>query len=296
MGGKITILSKNFTETSGSNTMWATNGNIEIAAERHVSFQSAEKVQYAEYTAPKTKTISVANKVIGKAKRDPGFNFDGTKAEDMEAGDKPSKSAAIIKDKVFAYSDETLKAYLRQLMTSLSIGDMQTISVEMEEKFCAGGGGTYCSDILNKEVVKNSATEAYNTSFINDFRAALKVAAYDPNAMPLISMKLLNFSSFWDKVSGLGITIHQVWSAKAELKNYLYNEAKKTWKGEIHYTFYDHFGLDWEDILKHGGDMIPQYHTGDFFKAWYILQHYRSAKPFITEVKLHAAVSGISTI
>ncbi len=296
MGGKITILSKNFTETSGSNTMWATNGNIELAAERHVSFQSAEKVQYAKYTAPKTTTITVANKLIGKAKRDPGFNFDGTKAEDMEAGDKPAKSAAIMKDEVFGYSDGTLNAYLKQLMTSLSVGDMQTVAVEMQEKFCAGSGGTYSSDILNKEVVKNAATEAYNTSFVNDFRAALKSAAYDPNAMSLISMKLLNFSSFWDKVTGLGITIHQVWSAKAELKNYVYTQAKKTWSGEIHYTFYDHFGLDWEDILKHGGDMIPQYHTGDFFKAWYILQHYRSAKPFITEVKLHVAVSGIATV
>jgi len=26
------------------------------------------------------------------------------------------------------------------------------------------------------------------------------------------------------------------------------------------------------------------FHTGNFFKAWYILQHYRGARPFIAEI------------
>ncbi len=54
----------------------------------------------------------------------------------------------------------------------------------------------------------------------------------------------------------------------------------------------NHFGLDWEDIEKHGNDRIPQHRTGDFFKAWYILQHYRNAKPFITEMTRSIYIGG----
>jgi hypothetical protein len=53
---------------------------------------------------------------------------------------------------------------------------------------------------------------------------------------------------------------------------------------EIH-TFYDHFGLDWVDVVKLGNQQLPM-NAGDNFKAWYILQHYRKAKPFITEITL----------
>jgi len=58
----------------------------------------------------------------------------------------------------------------------------------------------------------------------------------------------------------------------------------------------DDFGLDWDDILQHGNDHLPPtaswYTTGDRFKAWYILQHYRSAKPFFVEVKLEYDIIG----
>jgi len=91
---------------------------------------------------------------------------------------------------------------------------------------------------------------------------------------------------------GLGITVNQVWSAKAELADYVLDSATRTWMGNLVYTLYDHFGLDWPDIVKHGERHTPQYYTGDFFKAWYILQHYRSAKPFITEMKKKIFIYG----
>ena len=60
--------------------------------------------------------------------------------------------------------------------------------------------------------------------------------------------------------------------------------------GTLVYTMTDDFGLDWNDIVLHGEDHIPPtlgyYNTGDRFKAWYILQHYRTAKPFFVEVRL----------
>ena len=41
------------------------------------------------------------------------------------------------------------------------------------------------------------------------------------------------------------------------------------------------------DIVKFGDKPF----AGDGFKAWYILQHYRNAKPFVTEVKISYPIS-----
>src|SRR5262249_8619077 len=157
-------------------------------------------------------------------------------------------------DSVFALSDATLNAYMKQLMTSLSIGAMETVALEMQDRFARGVGGTYTSDTLNKEIKDNAALLKYHAAFLTELTAALKNCNYDPTKIKVISMGLLNFSSFWDKVSGLGITVHQVWSAKAELANYTLDTKTGRWSGDLVYTFYDHFGLDWEDIVKHGGD------------------------------------------
>ena len=51
------------------------------------------------------------------------------------------------------------------------------------------------------------------------------------------------------------------------------------------------FAEYWADIEKHGGDRLPFPGTGNGFKAWYILQHYRQAKPFVTEIRVSLPVS-----
>lgn len=278
----------------------ATEGNLTLNSGSQVFMQGNESgVLFGNYSGINVGEcdkgiIQVDSKLIGKAKRDAGYNFDGTQAEDMFYADQPPQSASIKNDPVFLKNDATLAAYMNQLMESLSIGDMETVALEMSSKFQRGEGGVYTSDILNSKVRNNSAFREYHINFLNEVQRKLKEANYDPNNIEPISMKLLNFSSFWDKVSGLGITIHQVWSVKAELKNYFYNKCSYFYGFDLEYTFYDHFGLDWDDIVKHGGDRIPQYHTGDFFKAWYILQHYRSAKPFITEIKNSVHIGGNS--
>jgi hypothetical protein len=189
---------------------------------------------------------------------------------------------------MFSKSDKELNDGMITLMKSLSIGNMETVALEMQNRFSKGTGGVYRSDLLNKGIANNSAFTTYHYAFLKALMTNFKNTNYDPTKIGLITMGLLNFSSFWDKVSGLGITVHQVWSAKAEIENFRLERSDSGtgfWHFNLVYTFYDHFGLDWEDVVKNGGRIFPQYHTGDYFKAWYILQHYRTAKPFITEMK-----------
>ncbi len=287
VNGSITTITEN------DHNFYATESNVSFSASSSVEEIGTENgVSYGDNEDCK---ITRVNQVaIGKARRDPGYNFDGTKAEDMYYADKPPRSASITQDPVFGQSDYNLGLCLNTLMSSLSIGKMETLALDMANHFTQGIGGTYKNEILDNEIANNSAFVSYHNDFLKTLKTELKNASYDPSNISTIPMSLLNFSSFWDKVSGLGITVHQVWSVKAELKNYSHNSCTGLWSGTLQYTFYDHFGLDWDDIVKHGEDRIPQYHTGDFFKAWYILQHYRSAKPFITEFYRNVYLSGNS--
>ncbi|MBQ5743209.1 MAG: DUF3289 family protein, partial [Clostridia bacterium] len=56
----------------------------------------------------------------------------------------------------------------------------------------------------------------------------------------------------------------------------------------IHHTFYDHFGLNADDLSDLGYEEI--------FGAWYILQHYdaydQAYKPFLTLIEFDDVITG----
>ncbi|EHR72523.1 Protein of unknown function (DUF3289) [Burkholderiales bacterium JOSHI_001] len=230
--------------------------------------------------------------LVGQARRLPGLNFDGSPAEDMQYADRPGKAGAIVNDPVFQRDTATLQADLRQLMASLSMGGMESVALAMAQRFCDGTGGTFTSATLDAEVYNHPTFGSYHRAFEKRLLRALHDAGWDLAGLAPLTMDLLNFSSFWDKATGLGITIHQVWSVKAELADYTVLCETGNWSARLQYSFYDHFGLDWEDVLKHGEDRVPQYHTGDLFKAWYILQHWRNARPFITRFHREVFLGG----
>lgn len=229
--------------------------------------------------------------LVGKARRSPGFNFDGTRAEDMQSGDQPPSAAGLAKERIFAETDSALEERLRDLVRSLSTGPMEAVALRMVDHFVGASGTAFEDATLNDEVRKNPAFAEYHRRFCQDLASAIQACSYGLNRIKRVPMSLLNFSSLSDKIGGLGITVHQVWSAVAELSDFVVNCGTRRWSGRLHYTLYDHFGLDWADIEKHGGDRLPFPGTGNGFKAWYILQHYRQAKPFVTEIRVSLPVS-----
>jgi len=146
--------------------------------------------------------------LVGKARRGPGFNFDGTRAEDMQSGDQPPSAVGLAKERIFAETDSALEERLRDLVRSLSTGPMEAVALRMVDHFVGASGTAFEDATLNDEVRKNPAFAEY-----------------------------------------------------------------------------------WADIEKHGGDRLPFPGTGNGFKAWYILQHYRQAKPFVTEIRVSLPVS-----
>ena len=72
----------------------------------------------------------------------------------------------------------------------------------------------------------------------------------------------------------IGITINDVWAYQVYITKFEVNG--NNYEMKLNYVYYDHFGLDYPDIQKFDYDI---------FIAWFILQHFRGYKPFITSIK-----------
>jgi hypothetical protein len=86
---------------------------------------------------------------------------------------------------------------------------------------------------------------------------------------------------FSDKMSGLGITINDVWAYQVYITKYKTNG--NNFEMNLKYIYYDHFGLDYPDIQKFNKDI---------FYSWFVLQHFRGFRPFITKIDIVGEFKG----
>lgn len=77
----------------------------------------------------------------------------------------------------------------------------------------------------------------------------------------------------------MGVTIHDTWATHITLTSLEIND--KYYKTSIRYKIQDHFGLDYNDIMKN------KFNQFQFFRIWFILQHYNkfAFRPFITSME-----------
>lgn len=80
---------------------------------------------------------------------------------------------------------------------------------------------------------------------------------------------------------GFTIDLNDIWATEVILTDYELNADNKTYNGKYTVTLWDHFGLDLPDMEKLP-NIIPS--VGEAFVCWFILQHLRGYKPFITKI------------
>ncbi|GHU83038.1 hypothetical protein AGMMS50284_5890 [Clostridia bacterium] len=105
-----------------------------------------------------------------------------------------------------------------------------------------------------------------------------------------------SFTEEDDKYNGLGICVNDLMGNEITVKSY--ERTGNSSKTIILIKFWDHFGLDSEDIEKHAyGEWmgpIRVYDSAPAFRSWYILQHYTdfngSHKPFKTVMEVELEI------
>ena len=95
-----------------------------------------------------------------------------------------------------------------------------------------------------------------------------------------------------DRMEGLTIALNDTWGFRVTITNYGYNPQTKDVEATLKFRIIDHFGLDVADIESYGSaskiisknwKVAPlASDMAQGFCAWFILQHLRGYKPFVT--------------
>jgi uncharacterized protein (TIGR03034 family) len=244
--------------------------------------------------------------LIAESKNKPGFDRinSSAPAEDLTYGNytvsdykkinllchNDDNIAILEENRLLTVSDERLFEIFRDMATTFfSVGELKDNIIKMIDHFKENTGTDYRNDVLNRavkqhhsmlEFVRNVNT-AFNKKLSNNFVQGDLTMIYN---LPYIHRPQFSdwLTDLWE---GLKIAVNDTMAYKVELLSYSIDDSKN-YSGKIKVTIFDDFGLDSEDIAE----KLPGKHPG--FRAWFILQHIRGYKPFITVMENEFDLSG----
>lgn len=180
--------------------------------------------------------------------------------------------------------DFMLFSDFRIMAFQLSSGALRENIASMIDKFQSSEGGIYENDALNDAAKESSATKRFCEALERDITQRIQNAGGDisgaenttirwqrrPGASPSFARGEDN-----NLFKGMTIAVNDVWSYEVSIIEYTKKEDGYDIKYEV--IYWDHFGLDLPDMQKF-------YSLGAGFRAWFVLQHLRGYKPFLTKI------------
>lgn len=265
------------------------------------SFYENGSYHYVRYT------IDISRLLIYQTKDTYYFDEDGNYAADLVCGDMSEDDLRALDWVSWADFEGYSPALHRtqwEIMcaTYFAQGELLTVTLDMIDHFMEGSGSPYSNSVLTQNAYEHDLTQDY----INQVTAQLGLLlnAYDGDieqltysaetrgshplvqALKACGVEELKYDTLSDITNGLTICVDRVWGNKIEVSDYRING--NNYSCTLHYTLYDHFGLDQPDIEKFG----PL--AG--FRSWYVLQHYSAYnsayKPFLTLIEFDITISG----
>ncbi|OXA83241.1 DUF3289 family protein, partial [Flavobacterium hibernum] len=198
-------------------------------------------------------------------------------------------------------------------------GEMQDNLDQLIAKFKRSEGGIFESPIMTKHALARSETDEYCQKVEDYIAEQLKnnlskleeVEDVEPYFAKKIGVENLFFNSKGERskrnkifskptysygalheapikaTDGLTIALNDIWAAEVLLKELLFEGNNYTAKYEV--ILWDHFGLDLPDMEKIF-NIIPS--VNETFISWFVLQHLRGYKPFLTKIKFQKEFQG----
>ncbi|WBX77464.1 DUF3289 family protein [Tenacibaculum ovolyticum] len=193
-------------------------------------------------------------------------------------------------------------------------GELQTNLDRMIAKFKSNTGGIYEYTILNKHVNNHPNTDEYCLSiedylaerFKQDFKTSIaeiedkepyffkegklsnsKFNRKDTGKFDFSRPKYSYDKGLWDASKGLTIALNDIWSTEVILTQLKNKDEEYTCKYQI--TLWDHFGLDLPDMKR---KFNTYFSVKEAFICWFVLQHLRGYKPFVTKITFEREFKG----
>lgn len=184
-------------------------------------------------------------------------------------------------------------------------GKLEDNLKKMIAKFKRNEGGIHEDKDLTDGIVKSDVTKRYCMDVEKYLNSKIKEYITDLNKLEDKtiyfgstdklkqdrSIKSKNFTRpvyNENKTEGLTIALNDIWSTEITLKE-LKSSNDNTYIGKYEVILWDHFGLDKPDMEKIF-NIIPS--VGETFVTWFILQHLRGYKPFLTKIKFEKEFKG----
>ncbi|MBM6671226.1 MULTISPECIES: DUF3289 family protein [Bacteroidaceae] len=217
-------------------------------------------------------------------------------------------------------SDKELFAIFKRLIKLTSRGELEKQNILLVNHLEQHINLEYKNDILTKNVFSREITNEFINYIKQGIILEIKNKSGDLNKADfretIKHIKRPNFNVSEDRLRGLTIAIHDIWGFRISMEMYSFNPNKKECMVKVRYRFFDHFGLDLDDIINYGskekimkkmgvlGILIEEFSlshpsqglplkksglgqgiaedVANGFCAWFILQHLRGYKPFVT--------------
>lgn len=198
-----------------------------------------------------------------------------------------------------SYSDDQLFQNFRDMVSLMARGDLNTNIYAMIDKFKSNSGGIYENGALTRAVIENPSTQRFcagvekmlidkiknsggDLSQVEDKQVYFGSEAGYRSSHPY-GHPAFPYSRDMNLFKGLTIAINDVWSYRVSLISF--KQTGNDYKARYEVILFDHFGLDYPDMEKF-------YSYGAGFRAWFVLQHLRGYKPFLTKVKFEKEFEG----
>lgn len=198
----------------------------------------------------------------------------------------------MIKEYCRKNDTELFEIFKSEIQGWYSSGVLETVAGQMVDRMQGNQGGEFVNRdlttaVLNHENSKNfiAGVKGVIEQYVKDNKGNIDALEITDDGKGRLYDKLVenNVSSprFSDWFSGLGITINDVWAYQVFITSHAVNGNK--FEMRLEYVYYDHFGLDYPDIQKFDKSI---------FYSWFVLQHFRGYKPFITKLEITGPLNG----
>lgn len=234
------------------------------------------------------------------------YDKDGNLPEDLQYGDMTKDEIRALDwinwANFVAFTPELHRTCWEDMCSvAFSTGGLQVVILDMIDHFMLGSGTPYSNTKLTAAAYRHESTQTYISLVQEQIARLMKLCNGDITDLtyvaerrdhnPLVaSMKNKIdqpvFNNPSDKINGLTICVDSLWGNKIEVSSF--TVSANSFTCTLHYTLYDHFGLDRPDVEKYG--CLPG------FQSWYILQHYSEYcgryLPFLTLMEFDVTFSG----
>lgn len=251
--------------------------------------------------------VTINKLLIYQTAKTYSYDENGNLPEDLQYGDMTKDEIRALDwinwVNFAAYTkEEHLATWTLMCTTAFSQGELKEVISDMIRHFANGSGSDYWNSDLTAAAFAHESTQTYISLVQEQIVylmkcyggniARLTYVAEQRKKNPLVVAMGNNdilepvFNTPADKINGLTICVDGLWGNKIEVSSFVVSGNSFTCS--LHYTLYDHFGLDQEDIKKYG--------VFSGFQSWYILQHYDQYKglflPFLTLMEFSTTFSG----